>query len=241
MSWKSKNSRAKRILAVLCLTLVVGMIQPAKAQDYKYEIGAEAGMSSYWGDANQTSIIYRPGFAGGLIFRYVINYRWAIRANLSAAMLSGNSADHDNVFPGGETYKFSTTLFDAGCRAEFNFFNYGMGYSYKNTSRISPYITAGIAFCAGFPQGNNFFAMNIPFGVGVKYKAANRWNLGLEFAMHKTLGDRVDSKALDDPYKITSSAFKNTDWFSSLVFTVTYDFGFKTLPCNGCPNPKSKK
>ena len=59
--------------------------------------------------------------------------------------------------------------------------------------------------------------------------------------MHKVLSDRVDMKQLDDPYLIPSSLVKNTDWFSTLVFTISYDFGFKSLPCNGCPNPKKKK
>ena len=226
----------KRILMLLCITITATMLHQSHAQDYKYEIGVEAGMSSYWGDANQTSIIYKPGFTGGAIFRYVINYRWAIRANLSAAMLAGNTADFDNVLPGGAEHQFSTTLFDAGCRAEFNFLNYGIGQAYKNTSRFSPYITAGIGFCAGFPEGNNFFSVNIPLGVGGKYKVAERWNLGVEFVMHKTFGDRVDGWELKDPYQIPSSALKNTDWFSTLVFTVTYDFGFKKLPCNTCPD-----
>lgn len=226
----------KRILMLLCITFATTVSLKSHAQDYKYEIGVEAGISSYWGDANETSIIYNPGFTGGAVFRYVIDYRWAIRANLSAAMLSGNTTDFENVFPGGEEYQFNTTLFDAGCRAEFNFLNYGIGQAYKNTSRLSPYITAGIGFCAGFPEGNNFFALNIPFGIGLKYKVGNRWNLGLEFVMHKTFSDRIDNRNLDDPYMIKSSAFKNTDWFSTLVFTITYDFGFKALPCNTCPD-----
>lgn len=231
-----KNISMKRILMLLCIFLLAGKVSHCNAQDYKYEVGVEAGISSYWGDANNTWLIYRPGFTGGFLFRYVIDYRWAIRANLSAAMLSGNTADSPDVLPGGAGYKFNTTLFDAGCRAEFNFFNYGIGYAYRNTSRISPYITAGIALSAGFPEGNNFFTVNIPFGVGVKYKVAERWNLGLEFAMHKTIGDNIDKIELKDPYLIPSSALKNTDWFSTLVFTVTYDFGFKTLPCNTCPD-----
>lgn len=231
-----KNRTMKRIIMLLCIIVLSGKIAHSNAQDYKYELGVEAGISSYWGDANYTSLIYRPGFTGGAVFRYVIDYRWAIRANLSVAMLSGDTADSPNILPNKAAYKFNTTLFDAGCRAEFNFFNYGIGYAYRNTSRISPYITAGIAFCAGFPEGNNFFTVNIPIGIGVKYKVAERWNLGLEFAMHKVIGDKIDNKQLDDPYLIPSSALKNTDWFSTLVFTITYDFGFKTLPCNTCPD-----
>ncbi len=231
-----KEQHMKRILILLCIILLAGVMPKAYAQDYKYDIGIEAGISSYWGDVNQSSLIYRPGFTGGAVFRYVIDYRWAIRANLSAAMLSGNAADDNNILPGGDEYQFSTTLFDAGCRAEFNFFNYGVGQSYKNTSRFSPYITAGVAFCAGFPEGNNFFAVNIPFGIGVKYKIGSRWNLGLEFVMHKVIGDRIDSIELKDPYQITGSALKNTDWFSTLALSITYDFGFKTLPCNTCPD-----
>lgn len=226
----------KRILTILCIVIVGTILPQAHAQDYKYDIGVEAGISSYWGDINQTSIIYRPGFTGGVIFRYVIDYRWAIRANLSAAMLSGNASDDDNILPGGDEYQFNTTLFDAGCRAEFNFFNYGVGQSYRNTRRFSPYVTAGLAFSAGFPEGNNFFAVNIPFGIGVKYKVGQRWNLGLEFVMHKMISDRIDSIELKDPYLIPSSALKNTDWFSTLTLSITYDFGFKTLPCNTCPD-----
>ena len=123
MGDKIKYWRKRCFTACVIGCVLLCTAQHTAAQDYKYEVGAEAGISSYWGDANQASVIYRPGFTGGFLFRYVINYRWTIRANLSAAMLSGNSGDHSNVFPGGETYRFNTTLFDAGCRAEFNFFN----------------------------------------------------------------------------------------------------------------------
>ena len=127
----TKNPHMKRILTMLCIAIVATLMPKAYAQDYKYDIGVEAGISSYWGDVNQSSLIYRPGFTGGAVFRYVIDYRWAIRANLSAAMLSGNATDDDNILPGGDGYQFSTTLFDAGCRAEFNFFNYGVGQKHQ--------------------------------------------------------------------------------------------------------------
>lgn len=69
-------------------------------------------------------------------------------------------------------------------------------------------------------------------GVGLKYKIAQRWNVGVEFTMRKTLGDKLDGKALKDPYRITSGAFKNTDWYSLTMISVTYDIGRKCVDCN---------
>ena len=54
----------------------------------------------------------------------------------------------------------------------------------------------------------------------------------LEFSMRKTLGDKLDGKALDDPYGINSSSLKNTDWYSYTLLSVTYDFGMKKKICN---------
>ena len=50
--------------------------------------------------------------------------------------------------------------------------------------------------------------------------------------MRKTLGDKLDGKALDDPYGINSSSLKNTDWYSYTLLSVTYDFGMKKKICN---------
>ena len=43
----------------------------------------------------------------------------------------------------------------------------------------------------------------------------------------QTLGDSFDGKALADPYHIESSVLKNTDWFSTTLFSITYEFGRK--------------
>ena len=50
--------------------------------------------------------------------------------------------------------------------------------------------------------------------------------------MHKTLGDSFDGKSLSDPYNIKSSVLKNTDWFSTTLFSITYEFGRKKEICN---------
>ncbi|MEF9923449.1 MAG: hypothetical protein RR854_02605, partial [Muribaculaceae bacterium] len=83
----------KKILAILVF-MIIGLSNTLHAQDYRFEIGAGLGMSGYLGDVNKSNFLKHPGFAGGALFRYIIDYRWALKANLYTAGLSGNSADY---------------------------------------------------------------------------------------------------------------------------------------------------
>ena len=218
----------KFLAIIVLLTLSAGT---ARAQAYKYEIGAMAGMGYYIGDVN-TKPFRKPGAAFGVMFKQNINYRWAIKYDFATTRVRGTTEGWDEPFPGGLSYSFRRQVLDFGAQAEFNFFSYGMGESYKETSRITPYLTAGLGFTAVPCKGDGYFHVNIPFGVGVKYKLAPRWNIGLSFTLHKTLGDKLDGRALKDPHRITSKAFKNTDWYSLAVLTISYDIGRKGMICN---------
>ena len=81
-------------------------------------------------------------------------------------------------------------------------------------------------------DGRSGAALTIPLGLGVKYKPSPRVNLGLEFLMKKTLTDRLDGDRLDDPLGIESAFMKNTDWYSTLTFTVSYEFSRRCATCN---------
>lgn len=201
-------------------------------EEYKFDIGAGLGMSGYLGDANESNLFAHPGVAFNATFRYLINSRWAIRGMLTGASLSGTTADMDNVLPEGKVYEFDSWAYDLGARAEFNFFNYGIGETYKRMSRISPYLSLGLGVTMSNTGGESFVAMSLPMGFGVKYKLRPRLNLGLEFSMTKVFGDKVDSAELTDLYKIKSSFMKNTDWYSTLMISVTYEFGKRCVTCH---------
>lgn len=201
-------------------------------EEYKFDIGAGIGMSGYLGDANESNMFAHPGVAFNATFRYLINSRWAIRGMLTGVSLSGSTADMDNVLPEGKVYDFKSSVYDLGARAEFNFFNYGIGETYKRLTRISPYLSLGLGVAMASSGGDTSVAMSLPMGFGVKYKLHPRLNLGLEFSMTKVFGDKVDSSELTDLYQIKSSFLKNTDWYSSLMFTVTYEFGKRCVTCH---------
>ena len=79
--------------------------------------------------------------------------------------------------------------------------------------------------------GGTRTAMELPIGIGVKYKINERVNLGLEWAVNFTTSDWLDG--VKDPYGIESSGmFKNTDAFHRLQLSLTYSFSPKCINCN---------
>ena len=211
---------------------VVGW-QPARAQeDYRFEIGGGIGMTGYLGDANTANLWHSPSWDVELLFRYLLNPRFNFKTNFYVGGLNGDSADMDNVFPEAQSYKFSTTFYELGEMVEFHFFNYGMGETYRRLKRWTPYITAGLGVTAWSVDKKMGAAFTIPLGVGLKYKPSLRWNIGLEFLMKKTFTDRLDGAMLDDPLGIKSEFMKNTDWYSTLTLTISYEFSKRCAVCN---------
>lgn len=217
------------LLSLILLTLIPGL----KAQeDFRFDIGGGVGMTGYLGDANTSNLWSHPSWDVEALFRYILNPRWALKTNVFAGSVSGNTSDMTNVIPDLGDYSFSTTFFEVGELAEFNFFNYGMGESYRKLKRISPYITGGLGLTMWNADNKTGVAFTIPFGFGVKYKPSRRVNLGLEFLMKKTFTDRLDGDMLKDPLGIKSSFMKNTDWISTLTFTISYEFSKRCAVCN---------
>lgn len=227
----------KNKIALLLAMLMCSALQlRADDLEYRYEVGGMAGGSSYYGDANYSSFMKNTGLMGGVVWRYNINPRMAVKANLAVAAISGSTADSENRFPGGEV-DFSRTLYDLGAQFEYNFFAYGAGATYKGTRRLVPYIFAGAGFTFAPEPYENVFTMNIPVGVGVKYKFAPRWNVGCELSYRFSFSDNLDvasaqSPLLSDPYLIKSDGLKNKDSYSFFSFFVTYDISPKYRRCN---------
>lgn len=203
----------------------------ATQETFKFDAGVGLGMSGYLGDVNESNMFKHVGLAFDGSFRYLWNTRFAIRGIFKVTQLSGNSAEWDNILPGAAQYEFKSWVYDLGGRFEFNFFNYGMGESYKQLKRLSPYVSLGAGVTLSSCDGSTFTALNLPISVGLKYKLKPRINLDLEFTMTKVLGDHVDGH-ISDLYLIKSSFLKNTDWYATVMFSVSYEFGRRCVVCN---------
>lgn len=233
-----------RSLVILLVMLFVSNENKAQDLEYKFELGGAIGPCFYLGDASSTPFKHSSLMAG-VIGRRTFNPRMSLKANLAFGHLSGNSeglfvptdADSKNVEGATPTYvSFKRNVIDLGTQFEFNFWGYGLGGSYKGYSPITPYVTAGAGFTLAIGGGSTDFALNLPIGVGVKYKVKPRVNVGAEWTVRFTTTDKLDFNKempqLNQPYGIQSAGFKNKDAYSFFKFFVTYDLCPIYRKCN---------
>jgi hypothetical protein len=229
-----KNQRNITLgICLICATLTTAAAQ----EEYTWEMGAALGGSYYMGDANSTTPFKHTGLAGGFIARYLLNPHMAIKGNLVAGHISGDTRDFANAYPQGAYSTFSRTLVDAGVQYEYNFFGYGEGNNYRGNHRFTPYITGGIGLTFAPKPAETLFTLNVPLGIGVKYKLAHRLNIGCELTMRFSLSDRLDvtnreGLQLDSPYQIKGKGWKNKDSYSLALLFVTYDLFPRCKECN---------
>lgn len=226
----------KKTLNIVLTALLLSIASvPANAQtDYEYrmEIGGGVGLMAYEGDFNG-NILHNMQPSASLMLRRVINPYMDLRLAASYGKLKGSSKDVKTYLPQYQDtqYDFSTTLIDLSATYEYNFWPYGTGNDYRGAQRLTPFIFAGIGTTYASTPTGNVFTANLPLGLGVKYKVAPRLNLGIEWAIHFSLNDKLDGIA--DPYGIQSTGmFKNTDCFSALQLTLTYSFMPKCRTCH---------
>ena len=217
------------------MALLLTQVTAAVAQqdpEYRAEIGGGIGLVAYQGDFN-ASLTAGMQPMGSVLARYRFNPRMGLALNVSYGKLKGASDGTKTWYPEfrDSVTEFSNTVVDAGLRYEYNFWPYGTGREYRGAVRFTPYVAIGLGMTYARTSGGGVVAGNVPVGVGVKYKAGTRLNVGLEWVMHFSMSDKLDGVA--DPYGIKSSGmFKNTDCYSTLQLSLTYDIMAKCKTCN---------
>ena len=223
-----KNTLAATLLLAATATTATAQTD----YEYRMEIGAGIGMMAYEGDFNG-SILSGMHPMASAVLRRIVNPYMALKLSAAYGKIKGSSKDVKTYLPDyvGAPYEFSNSLADLSLTYEYNFWPYGTGRDYRGARRLTPFVFAGLGATYASGSGNNVFTANLPLGLGVKYKVASRLNLGIEWAAHFSLSDKLDGVA--DPYGIKSTGlFKNTDCYSTLQLTLTYSFMPKCRTCH---------
>lgn len=245
MARKTQQTGIRSTLTLILLSIASLTWGQGDDLEYQMELGGGIGTSFYLGDVNSTPYAHMSGM-GGIIARRILNPRMAVKGNLAFGHISGTSDGYfiptdpnsQDIAGGIPTrVSFGRNVIDFGAQFEMNFWGYGMGSGYKENSRITPYILGGAGITVAPGGAGTVGALNLPIGVGVKYKVKPRLNIGLEWTMRFTTSDRLDvskkdAMQLDHPYGVNSIGFKNKDCYSFTMLFVTYDMCPKYRKCN---------
>ena len=198
---------------------------------YRLELGGGIGFGT-----GHTDLKGKWAADMAAIARFPLNPRMAVKTQLSYLTLKGSTEGQKNFYPAQPdtpgtdrlAYSVSDAVIDASALYELHFLPYGYLRDYKGHCRLVPYLQMGFGLTYG--KAGKAFTANIPLGVGVKYKVAERLNLGLDWLVHFTLSDKLDG--LEAPLGISSSGFRNKDHYSALSLTLTYDLNPRCPTCN---------
>ena len=231
-----KRSFRKYRLITFLLSIVV-VTASAQDTEYNMEVGILGGGCFYMGDANTSQIFLNTDKAIGILARYNLNPRMVLKSDLAYGRLLGSTERASTTFPDRQTANFNRSIYEWSTQFEYNFFAYGSEAGYKDSHRLTPYIQAGIGLTFSPKPVDNVLAMNLPIGIGIKYKIAPRINIGAEWSFRFTTSDKLDVSnvegiILSDPYNITSKGLKNKDSYSFAIAYISYDIFAKKCDCN---------
>lgn len=220
------------VFALTAWTTAVGQDEVT----YRMEVGGGLGAGSLLCDINH-KVTTGLGVTGSGFVRFVINPYMAVKTSLGHTRVKGNTDGEVNFYPsagvGGATterlnYNFSGGVTDLTAVYELHFLPYGYIGGYRGLKRLTPYFALGFGLAYG--DVDKAVTVNLPIGVGVKWKMAERLNLGLEWTMHLTPSDRLDG--LEAPRGIKTDGFRNKDHFATTLVTLSYDISPKCPNCN---------
>ncbi len=230
-----RTSSRVAVSALVAVIALFAMPQRTYAQSwqsfeepYKFDFGLAMGMAGYWGDLS-SNMFADPGLAASALFHYRFDARWLIRGSFTGAQLNGSNKNAENIVPAGEL-EFSAGFYALDARAEFNFLNFGIGETYKQLSRVTPYLGLGLGAAMSCVNKENNVALTLPMSFGVKYKISERVNLGAEWTFMKVFGDKVDG--YENLTGIKTDFLRHTDWVSTIQLYFTYEFGRRCVACN---------
>lgn len=209
-------------------------------QEYRAEIGVQAGINLYAGDANTVSrkgiflkSINNSQTDLGIFFRYKFNNRIALRLGYDHTGVVG-----DYQYANTPHGVYSITLNNSSIGAfdlwgEFNFFDYEKNKYNRYSKTYSPYLFAGIGYL-NMPQATteSTSSLTIPFGLGIKVILAPRWNLNLQWTNRLLFSDNLEgTPTYDNPLPHTNGNFMNHDLLTGLTIGVSFDFWAKECDC----------
>lgn len=197
------------------------------------EIGFFVGGSNYIGDVGSEYYINPNNFMGGLIYKWNMNPRIAVRGTFTYAQISGDDADATNIARYTRGIGFNNSIKELAFGIEFNYFEYNLD-DYRKL--YTPYLIFEIAAfnyqvatSETSPNSKQYeysskTSFAIPFGIGFKTKLYGDLAVALELRARYTFEDDLDYNNNEIP-SLTFGNPNTNDWYMLSGISLIYTFG----------------
>jgi len=195
------------------------------------EVGFFVGGSNYIGDIGSEYYIRPNNVMGGLIYKWNLNPRIALRGTFTYAQISSDDAESTNIARYLRGISFTNSIKELAIGIEFNYFEYDLDNFRKSHSPYLIFEIAAfnykVATSETAPKQYQYTSKTsfaIPFGIGYKTKLTGDFAIALELRARYTFKDDLDY----NNNEIESLNFgnpNNNDWYILSGISLVYTFG----------------
>ena len=223
-------------LKIFCLLITIHLGNK-NAFSQENEFGFWAGTAVYLGDLNPSLSFKDARWASGVFYRYNLNNRMAVRAEMNYGFLdAADSRIKRFPYLQARNLSFKTHIVEVAATFELNFFKYSLVKS-KDTRNWTPYIFMGGSIFYYNPyttlagtkfklepvgtegqktpnkptknRGYNQYSFTIPYGAGVKIGLNQNWAVNVEVSSRITFTDYIDDVSGNYPEQEDVNYFIN--------------------------------
>ncbi|WP_146037462.1 DUF6089 family protein [Bacteroidetes bacterium endosymbiont of Geopemphigus sp.] len=213
------------------LSILFTMTLFNKMHGQRHEAGVFIRGSNLIWNVGRNHYVLPNYLSGGLIYRYILAERYALRSNFLGAKLLAKDQQADETYCKGHGKKTDNYIGEASVVFEFNFFDFNGQHKNKHTpfmfvglgllghqrKRYSLYYKKNSPDTTFEPEFrvNNHIKMNynIPFGIGYKYKFSCKWIAGFELGIRFTGTNQLDNNIVskENVLEFTSEELSEAD------------------------------
>jgi outer membrane protein OmpA-like peptidoglycan-associated protein len=205
---------AMKYFVSICLLLLSCHLAVAQHDIYRWQFGGYTGIANYQNDRNSTTDYFKPN--SNLLYRLQLTRHLGDNFGLELAYSYGEVRGLDQL-----DNRFTTDVRTASLRGIFYTDN---GWLLNTSAVLSPYFFAGYGLGIFETSAGNFneesrYVPLIPFGVGLKFRVSERWQVSLQSEAVYLRERHLEGAELEQNSR--NSSFVHTG------ITVGYSFGFR--------------
>jgi Domain of unknown function (DUF6089) len=197
------------------LTLILILFTFYKSSSQSIEFGLMVGASNYYGDLSNNSVMLSQTHPSvGILGRYNIDNRWAVKGYLGYGRISGADSLGSSDYRKVRNLSFYSDIYEFSAQVELNLVK-----NVRGSNKLIPYVFTGIGVFNFNPkaklrdtvyelqplgtegQGTTLYndrqkyaltTICIPLGFGFKKRLSERFSVGLEMGVRFTFTNYLD-------------------------------------------------